>query len=555
MKFTEFVKNNKIMCILFPIVASLVYAPLVFINGYFPDAEHVSVNGTPFYNWENLGRFGLIALKTITGLKNYNRIAEAIAFCVAFAALIFFFSYFVCYINKKIPAGFAFLSAYLFLIFPTYTDQYVFQFQSFEVTFALLLTVVSAFLMVLFVRKKAVWAFILSIFLSAFSFGVYQSMLSASLALIYMVSVLLYDVESDTLSASGTSNENKNTQKAEYIFINKLFRSFISPFGYMILGSIQLCLSAGVYKIIEKLTCKTGTYITNQIAWKTSGFAYCFNNLKQYIKTVLFGLKYMYTNVFLFASALALFALVFAFIKNGKKALSIIIPLIGLYASPFFMAIVMGSEPAPRTQCALPLCTAALMLFTYSVFSSSFAKSNEHDIRKDKNRRMQIVLLLLIASIMIFLNLYKTERLIYSYRVIAQSDRENALRIANDLKQYNCNADDEDSKPVVFIGTIRGMTNDITYEYNPDNREYVLTSVFILDEGIDPQYYYSSKRILGYMKMLGYNYKNPEPGDMAEAYAKGENMVQYPGAELKGQDYIKETDNIIIVRLTNYSPY
>ena len=526
------------MCILFPIVASLVYAPLVFINGYFPDVEHVSVNGTPFYNWENLGRFGLIALKTITGLKNYNRIAEAIAFCITLAILAFFFAYFICYINKKIPAGFAFISALLFLIFPTYTDQYVFQFQSFEVTYALLLTVLSSFLMVLFAREKAIWALILSVFLSAFSFGVYQSMLTASLALVYMVSILLYDADSE-------ASDNQS----------KVFKFLNTPFGYMILASLQLGISAGVYKVIEKLTCKTGTYITNQIAWKTSSFAYCFNNLKQYIKTVMLGQKYMYTTVFIFASALALFALIFTFMKNKKKALSLVLPLLGLYVSPFFMAIVMGSEPAPRTQCALPLCTAALMLFVYSVFSASFSDSNESELNKDKYRRMRIALLLIIASIMVFINLYKTERLIYSYRVIAKSDRENALRIANDLKQYNCNADDENSKPVVFIGTIRGKTNDITFEYNPDNREYVLTSVFILDEGIDPQYYYSSKRILGYMKMLGYNYKNPEPDDMAEAYAKGENMIQYPGAEIKGPDYIKETDNIIIVRLTNYSPY
>lgn len=540
MKFTEFVKNNKIMCILFPLAASLVYAPLVFLNGYFPDVEHVAVNGTPFYNWESLGRFGLIALKTVTGLKIYNRIAEAVAFCIALAVLTFFFAYFVCYINKKITAGFAFISAFLFLIFPTYTDQYVFQFQSFEVTFALLLTVISSFLTVLFIRKKALWALIPSVFLSAFSFGVYQSMLSASLTLIFLVSVLLYDIDSEEVTTPS---------------VPKAFSFFNKPFGYMILGFVQLGISAIIYKVIEKITCKTGTYITNQIAWKTSGFAYCFNNLKQYIKTVLFGQKYMYTSIFIFASALALFALVFAFVNNKKKALSLVLPILGLYISPFFMATVMGSEPAPRTQCALPLCTAALMLFSYMIFSSSFNSSNYPDVAKDKNRRTRIVLLMLISSIMLLLNLYKTERLIYSYRVIAKSDRENALRIANDLKQYNCSDNDDNSKPVVFIGTIRGKTNDYTYEYNPDNREYILTSVFILDEGIDPQYYYSSKRILGYMKMLGYNYKNPEPDDMPEAYAKGENMVQYPGAEVIGPDYIKETDNVIIVRLTNYSPY
>ena len=45
-----------------------------------------------------------------------------------------------------------------------------------------------------------------------------------------------------------------------------------------------------------------------------------------------------------------------------------------------------------------------------------------------------------------------------------------------------------------------------SYKYNYNNREYMLTSLFILDEGIAPQYYYSTGRILGYMRMLGYEY-------------------------------------------------
>jgi hypothetical protein len=311
-----------------------------------------------------------------------------------------------------------------------------------------------------------------------------------------------------------------------------------------------LYISLIAYKLISGALSTGNSYITDKIAWKSQPIMTCIGNVKHYVKVVLFGQKYMYTVSLLLVLILSFVSLLIFCIKAKKRIPLFIFAYLLLSISPFIMAIIQGSEAIPRTQLSLPLAIAFLFAFSYLALNAVINKEKD----ETKSNKALTYVILSFALILIALNLYKTGRLIYSYRLIAKEDKVNAIKIADDLSTYNCKANDENSKPVIIIGTLRGKTDKYSYKYNYNNREYMLTSLFILDEGIAPQYYYSTGRILGYMRMLGYEYKTPEENDrentMLKAYSQADGMPMYPD---KG--YIKETDDFVIVRLTDYDPY
>ena len=533
MKFTAFIKNNKILCILFPIVASIVYAPLVFMNTYYPDVEHVANPTNPLYNWKDIGRYGLVLLKRITPLYHYNYLAEAIAFFIAFAALSLLFAYFLCNLNSKINPIFGFLGSCLFLIYPTYTDQFVFQFQCFEVVVSIILIILSGILLTDFFCNNHYLSLIIATLITIFSFGIYQSTMNLCIAMYCGMLLLLLFEEKGKVLIKGAISCNA-----------------------------VLYISLIAYKLISGALSTGNSYITDKIAWKSQPIMTCIGNVKHYVKVVLFGQKYMYTVSLLLVLILSFVSLLIFCIKTKKRIPLFIFAYLLLSISPFIMAIIQGSEAIPRTQLSLPLAIAFLFVFSYLALNAVINKEKDEDknIDKDKienkksNSKILSYLITAFALILIALNLYKTGRLIYSYRLIAKEDKVNAIKIADDLYTYNCKANDENSKPVIIIGTLRGKTDKFSYKYNYNNREYMLTSLFILDEGIAPQYYYSTGRILGYMRMLGYEYKIPEENDrentMLKAYSQADGMPMYPD---KG--YIKETDDFVIVRLTDYDPY
>lgn len=521
MKFTAFIKNNKILCILFPIVASIVYAPLVFMNTYYPDVEHVANPTNPLYNWKDIGRYGLVLLKRITPLYHYNYLSEAITFFIAFAVLSLLFAYFLCNLNSKIRPVFGFLGSCLFLIYPTYTDQFVFQFQCFEVVVSIILIILSGILLTDFFRNNHYASLTIATLITIFSFGIYQSTMNLCIAMYCGMLLLLLFEEKGKILIKGAISCNA-----------------------------VLCISLIAYKLISGALSTGNSYITDKIAWKSQPIMTCIGNVKHYVKVVLFGQKYMYTVSLLLVLILSFVSLLIFCIKAKKRIPLFIFAYLLLSISPFIMAIIQGSEAIPRTQLSLPLAIAFLFAFSYLALNSIINKEKD----EAKSNKALTYVILSFALILIVLNLYKTGRLIYSYRLIAKEDKVNAIKIADDLSAYNCKANDENSKPVIIIGTLRGKTDKFSYKYNYNNREYMLTSLFILDEGIVPQYYHSTGRILGYMRMLGYEYKIPEENDrentMLKAYSQADGIPMYPD---KG--YIKETDDFVIVRLTDYDPY
>ena len=140
-----------------------------------------------------------------------------------------------------------------------------------------------------------------------------------------------------------------------------------------------------------------------------------------------------------------------------------------------------------------------------------------------------------------------TGRLIYSRILINNSDELHLKEIAEDLKGFNCSLDNNDSVPVIIIGTLPEEKNILACTYNEENKDYILLSVFNLDADTEPKYFFSTNRIISAMNITGYRYNKPDVSNfMNEAYAEALTLPSYPNA-----GYIKETQNFVVVNLGN----
>lgn len=513
-------KQNALLCLIGSVISILAYAPLVFSKGYCADLEYM-YQGNGLYNWSELGRFNLILLKYIASFGKYRPILEGVLFSFTMAALfVALFGFFVNIIKKEntstVPAAFA---ALLCLVFPTFTEQYYFRFQCFEVAFALLLLILSNISLTDFIRTKKYPLAIVSVILPALSFGTYQSMMNVAVTFYFgMFLVMLFNFDKGKIKFGAIS------------------------------CTLQFVLSLGLYKLITLIFCEKGSYIGNKVMWGQYPISTCYHFVVHYIRVVLFGEKYVYTLSFLLCILLGFLAVILLFTKEKFKAVWSFAGFAGLCASPFIMAIIQGFEAEARTQLALPFAIGFLWFFSVSVFSGIKEKSDKNSADSKKSlKTICFSFLCLISVLSLVLNFYKTEKLVISSKNIAQSDLTVTKEIMSDLSDFNCLLSSEDSKPVIFIGIPNIPISNFSYTYNDENKLYMLTSVFSLDSGVEPKYFFSTNRVLGFCSFLGTDFNRPNVSNyMEEAYTSASDMPSYPE-----EGFIKESDNCIVVKLSD----
>ena len=304
-------------------------------------------------------------------------------------------------------------------------------------------------------------------------------------------------------------------------------------------------------KLITALFCKEGSYFSDKIMWKRYTFYECFHFVKHYIRIVLLAESPMYTFAFLVSAVLALAALIFLLIKDSKKGFAAFFGYAGLLISPFAIAIIQGFEPDSRTQLALPFSIAFLSFFAVSVFYEFVlckpTDEGESDNKIKENSPVAYIFVVLLI-VVLCLNLYPTYRLTFTRMHINKSDSKNISKIASDLEKLNCKESDEDAVEVIFVGTLPYDDAPLCIKYDRENKDYIIIPVFSLDADTEPEYFFSTNRILAAMENAGYNFKKPTiSNNMKDAINRAKDMPAYPNA-----GYVKEYKHFVVVNLGNY---
>ncbi|MDE7274384.1 MAG: glucosyltransferase domain-containing protein [Lachnospiraceae bacterium] len=502
-EFVEYMREHVGLCFAVAFAVVLVYAKQAFSTDFYIDAEVILNHPHTIYNWNQIGRLGLIALKYLVGNNWYNPYFEAVLFLVSLWGLGMGISclFYGFYDRGREYVYFIFVA--LFLIFPTYADQFMFRFQSFETVFAMLLVVLATRYFYLGVTEKNYWAYGLAIFLDVFSFGIYQSMVN--LQICFYIAVYLFTVE-----------QYERGERRKLICCEL----------------VHFLISFAVYGIIVKLFFDSGDYLSRQVGWFSGDLMSAVMNLLAYIKRILLAMDNFYPITYPACVCACMAMLLWKALCQRQKLLSYVIGFGGMLASPFFLALATGTPSPYRAQCMLPFTCAVLWLF----FASW--------LRERGGARCAACVIL--GCVFLLCQTSVLMRMFYTQDVIRDADQIIATQIIERIQE---NSTPDSNKPVVFLGHLDAKGNGSCYT-RAEAPSYLSYSVyeFAFIEGVpvETPEYFNTGRILGYFETLGFPYAAPSAAVVEEAKAAGAAMDCWPAATS-----VQETQEYIVVKLSD----
>lgn len=314
--FAEFVKSHPILAGSTAAFLALVYAGQAFSNYFYIDKEQLVNNPGSFYNWNEIGRFGLIFVKKLLNLSWYNPYLGGILLLVtlwlsAMAAGYLFYS-----VDKwfgAVPLGIFIL---LFLIYPTYVDQFLFQYQAFEVMLAVLFLLVSDWYLVRAVREQDNVAFAASVPLVVVAYGIYQNMVSIQMCLYLGIFLLMvYEQKAD-----------KKIVRA--LIVRDMLHFVITLAGY-----------AAIAVFFRKAE---GNYLGEQVGW-SRGILATLRSIFYYFGMLVVSDGVYYTRAYVVCCLTGIAALVLLVKRLGKNAFWYALGLAGAAGKP---VIFLGHRDA-----------------------------------------------------------------------------------------------------------------------------------------------------------------------------------------------------------------
>ena len=502
--FQEFIKyctNNYILGLLIAVIIALVYGKQAFSTGFYVDAEVIINNPHTTYNWDQIGRFGLIGIKMLLGGNWYNPYWEAALFlitlwCVGMGA---------CYLYSTIIGnvdtwvGVIFVS--LFLVFPTYADQFMFRFQSFEIAFGMLLVVWTTIYFYLFYMERNKGAFMVAVCMEIVAFGIYQSMIN--LQICFFIAVYFFHM---------MALDWKERRKL---------------ISYSIL---QFTVGFVIYECIVQLFFTSGEYLTGQIGWFSGDLFATIRNLLAYVKRILLALDVFYPITFL-ASVIAGFGLlIWFFLYQRKDFFAALLGIGAMLASPFLLAMITGTPTAYRAQCMLPFVCAVMWLFVVEF------------VKQKKIFRMVCIAL---GCVFLLMQSAVLMRMQYTQDVIREADEIMAAQMMERIEQAK---EKQVEKPVVFVGHLEARTNGSCYtkEQVASFLSYsVYEFAYVVGVPVATPNYYNTGRILGFFETMGFSYGMPTQEMVTEAEAMAVELPCWPAA-----GSVQETESYVVVRLS-----
>jgi hypothetical protein len=441
------------------------YSSYAFATDYYVDSEVIiNLPGTN-YNWLEIGRYGLVFCRNLLGTTWYNPYYTGILMLLFLWLTGMTFSYVCSKLFPSLSASVITLGSLIFLTYPTFSEQYYFQFQSAEITFGLWLSVLATGMFTLFVKQKRWSCFFCTIPIYVLTFATYQSFIP--FALCSYLAIFLSLIFKENISFATLKR---------------------SIGGSVIHFSIALLLSQGIGNIFFP----SSSYLTDQVIWSTEvSFLDSLLAVAGTCVRMLAGQGVFYTTLLLFSILICAVAL---WQYRNTPAYQIVLgtlSAIGIVATPFALTLLMGVNTAIRSQFSYSLAAVFLIFF-------SFEKIFNHT-QLFWHRICKMVLLL------VTLTQIATVRYIWNaHSYVADYDRETATDLM--MIMYDSSIVHE-QQGTIFWGYLQPET---PYDEKLQNSpSYLFTSVFNLEHDMHPYGYFSTHRVLGYFESLGHTFTYP----------------------------------------------
>jgi len=260
-----------------------------------------------------------------------------------------------------------------------------------------------------------------------------------------------------------------------------------------------------------------------QNMWLMLPFFTCVKHIVGHIVRACLGLKPYYSAFYFVFAACAVVMTAVNVRKAEKKPLEKLLHVLliaAMQAIPFMLTVVMGGEPAMRTQMAYPFILAFDAMYCLST------AQGKHMLRR---------LFCLIAVIAVFSQVKTTMRFVYTDNIRAQEDIQLTWNLFSRIGKET-----EGGKPLIFVGERESRLNGACLR-----GEVIGGSFYKWDAGVAPRFTRSSMRITELAKTQGFDYAWVSSEDDAEqARRLAMDMPVYPR-----EGCIEETERFIVVKI------
>jgi hypothetical protein len=411
---------------------------------------------------------------------------------------------------------------------PVITEQLYFSLQSMEVCFAIFLTAASILCIYLWqISDMKGWRRTLPFISFAclvLAFSTYQSFVE--LFIFGTVTVMLLNGIKTILK------HEKDTKPADII-------RPIVPYVVIFFAAFA------VNMLITRLCFGSSSYLSSQIEWgKAPAADVVISILKQMAKTFIGAgsVHYDFTFGIITIITIILFG---AFIIVSAKGCRRCIPMMFFYIfsavmTPYLLTIVCGGNVAVRSQMVLPALGAFYVYVDLNIIFLLLEKiKGRNRSLKTIGVRTMAVVLFASCALGVWRQTTVTEALYYTEKMSYEQD----VYIARELIQKIDEVRGHNWYPVVFIGT---------YSYQGSHAsvigETIGRSFFEHDADTEPRFYWSTRRALGLMHVLGYNYEQvTEPEMIAIAMEDSKYMPEWPN-----EGCVQVHDDMIIVKMSDF---
>lgn len=477
----------------------------------------IHIQGDFYGGWLNTGRQGLYALKWLMNSLAFNPYMAGLITLVLFTAAVG--SFFLLWDKamaqedrRVLPwaVGGMFVIAH-----PIITEQFYFTLQSAEICIGFILTAVSLYLIMEYSAGKGLWKLLTASVILILNFSIYQ--VFVVFFVFGTVSVLLADAVA-------------KVRRGHEIIARELLKGLL-PY---------LCVFLAAFSIntwITKCFFGSSDYLGGQILWGKFDIMDNFRAIAGHVLKVFCGYGQVYYHFSFGLLSLVVICLVMftcvLFVKgNGKRSAVFVLLfyLAALFVTPFLMTVVCGGAPVIRSQLVLPFLTGFLAYLAVALLSGYLK------LQKFMGK-FAVAVLSLICVIGIWWQTSMSMSLYYTDELRYAQDEYLGRELITEIDKVQEGA----NLPVAIVGTKSFLPNNACVM-----GEMIGKSFFDHDDDVEPAYYWSTRRMLGFLHVLGADYNQAHPyrfGDIVD-YSKG--MPSWPA-----EGCVAIYDGMLVVKLSD----
>ena len=490
----------------------------------------IKLQGDFYGGWLTTGRQGLVLLKGLLGMLDFNPYFAGLLTLVFLSAAAFAF-FWLWDKTAGGPGSFAgwFLGGLLWISHPIMTEQFYFSLQSAEICAGFLLTAFALFLTAQGVKRRHFLFFLGSGLLLLLVFSLYQ---------VFVVGYIFGTLS--LLLLQGTSGENGGEGETA-----GLIRQLLAHAGVFLAAFF-------INQLITRLFFGASDYLQGQILWGKRDFVDNLKGVLGHVVKACTGYDSIYYTIGYGLLCLLTLLLFGAVSLNGGadsakgrstkgKKLLLWFFLAALFLTPFLMTIVCGGAPAVRSQLVLPVMTGFLGYFDVHLWRLWRTRLESKNPQREKMPGACLTLALCMGAVCIvtgWMQLQVTSRLYYTDRMRYEQDAAMGRELITRLEQVR----GQDSLPVIVIGK---------KEFEGNNAclvgEVIGRSFFDYDTDVEPAFYWSTRRILGFLHILGKDYAMVSEDRVEQAMEYSTYMPEWPA-----ENSVQVWDGMIVVKLSHF---